>query len=147
MATALLSPVLLSAADKERPNLVFVFADQMRADVLGYAGDTKAITPNIDNFAHDAMNFSSALSVSPVSAPYRSSLFTGKYISSTGMVINEINMNPNHRTLANVLNDNGYNCGYILGRCTSMTPIRARSKKDRRGWDSTTIGLDIHSTI
>ena len=113
MATALLSPVLLSAADKERPNLVFVFADQMRADVLGYAGDTKAITPNIDNFAHDAMNFSSALSVSPVSAPYRSSLFTGKYISSTGMVINEINMNPNHRTLANVLNDNGYNCGYI----------------------------------
>lgn len=113
MATALLSPVLLSAADKERPNLVFVFADQMRADVLGYAGDTKAITPNIDNFAHDAMNFSSALSVSPVSAPYRSSLFTGKYISSTGMVINEINMNLNHRTLANVLNDNGYNCGYI----------------------------------
>lgn len=113
MATVLLSPVLLSAADKERPNLVFVFADQMRADVLGYAGDTKAITPNIDNFAHDAMNFSSALSVSPVSAPYRSSLFTGKYISSTGMVINEINMNLNHRTLANVLNDNGYNCGYI----------------------------------
>ena len=136
MATALLSPVLLSAADKERPNLVFVFADQMRADVLGYAGDTKAITPNIDNFAHDAMNFSSALSVSPVSAPYRSSLFTGKYISSTGMVINEINMNPNHRTLANVLNDNGYNCGYIGKMHLNDTHTRPIKKgPERMGFD------------
>lgn len=112
-ATAALTVLPIISSAKERPNLVFVFADQLRADVLGYAGDKKAITPRIDSFARNSMNFSNAVSVSPVSAPFRSCLFTGKYISSTGMVINEVNMNLNHRTIAHVLNDNGYNCGYI----------------------------------
>ncbi len=109
----LLSGITLSAQEQSRPNLIYVFADQLRADVLGYAGDAKAITPNIDGFARQAVNFENAVSVTPVSAPYRSCLFTGKYTSSTGMVINEINMNPNHRTIAHVLNDAGYNLGYI----------------------------------
>lgn len=110
---ATFSPFIRNIVAQERPNLVFVFADQLRADVLGYAGDKKAKTPRIDEFANSSFNFNNAVSVSPVSAPMRSSLLTGKYISSTGMVINEVNMNLNHRTIAHVLNDNGYNCGYI----------------------------------
>ncbi|TKG93482.1 DUF229 domain-containing protein [Puteibacter caeruleilacunae] len=96
-----------------KPNLVFVFADQLRADVLGYAGDKKAKTPNLDQFSKEAVRCSNAVAVSPVCAPFRSSLFTGKYISSTGMVINELNMNLNHRTIAHVMNDAGYRCGYV----------------------------------
>jgi len=98
---------------RTKPNLVFIFADQLRADVLGYAGDTKAITPNIDRFANQSINFTNAVSVMPVCAAYRASLFTGKYPSSHGMVINELNMNPNHRTIAHVLTDADYNLGYI----------------------------------
>lgn len=113
IAAAISIPMAASAENGQKFNLVFVFADQLRADVLGYSGDEKAITPNLDKFSKTSMNFNCAFSVSPVSAPYRSSLFTGKYISSTGMVINEINMNPNHRTIAGILNENGYNCGYI----------------------------------
>jgi len=105
--------ISVSGQTRNRPNLVFLFADQLRSDVLGYAGDSKAITPNIDNFAREAMSFSNAVSVSPVCAPYRSSLLTGKYISTTGMVINEVNMNPNHNTIAHVLTEAGYNCGYV----------------------------------
>ena len=81
------------------PNIIFVFADQLRADVLGYAGDRKAITPNLDRFAAQSVDLNNAVSVTPVCAAYRASLLTGKYTSSTGMVINEINMNPNHRTI------------------------------------------------
>lgn len=114
LTTALLaSNLALHAQDDKKPNLIYVFADQLRADVLGYVGDEKAITPNIDNFSKTAVDFTNAISVCPVSAPHRSSLFTGKYISSTGMVINEINMNPNHRTIAHVLGDAGYNLGYV----------------------------------
>ena len=54
-----------------------------------------------------------SVTVSPVSAAYRASLITGKYTSSTGMVINELNLNPNHRTLAHVLTDAGYQTGYV----------------------------------
>lgn len=109
----LFSGITLTAQEQVRPNLIYVFADQLRADVMRYAGDTKAITPNIDKFAGQSLNFENAVSVTPVSAPHRSCLFTGKYTSSTGMVINEINMNPNHRTIAHILTDAGYDLGYI----------------------------------
>lgn len=109
----ILSSFSLLGQTQKKPNLVFVFADQLRNDVLGYNGDPIAITPNIDKFAEEAVNFTNAVSVSPVCAPFRSSLLTGKYVSSTGMVINEVNMNTNHKTIAHVLNDAGYNCGYV----------------------------------
>ena len=43
----------------------------------------------------------------------RASLFTGKYTSSTGMVINELRLNPNHRAIGHLLNENGYQTAYI----------------------------------
>ena len=102
-----------AGAQQQRPNIIYMMADQLRADVLGYAGDGLAVTPNIDRFARQSLDFTNAVSVSPVSAAYRASLITGKYTSSTGMVINELNLNPNHRTLAHVLTDAGYQTGYV----------------------------------
>lgn len=107
------SPSWALEAHAKRANILYIFADQLRADVLGYAGDRKAITPNLDRFASESMNFLNAVSVAPVCVPHRASLITGKYPSSTGMVINELNMNPNHRTIAHVLGESGYNLGYI----------------------------------
>jgi len=97
----------------QHPNLVFVFADQLRYDWLGYAGDMKAHTPNLDRMAAEAMNFTNTVVVTPVCAPMRASLITGKYTSSTGMVINELRINPNQRSIAHVLNDHQYQTGYI----------------------------------
>jgi arylsulfatase A-like enzyme len=113
-ASLLLANGVNAEAQKEqKPNIVFVFADQLRHDRLGYAGDTRAYTPNIDRLAAQSMNFRNAVAVSPVSAPMRASLFTGKYSSSTGMVINELRINPDHRTIAHVLGENHYSTAYI----------------------------------
>ena len=49
------------------------------------------------------MVFRNAVSGHPVCAAYRASLFTGKYTTSTGMVINELRLNTNHVFLAQVL--------------------------------------------
>jgi arylsulfatase A-like enzyme len=95
------------------PNLVYVFADQLRLQSCGYAGDGVARTPNIDALAEQGANFCQAVSGHPVCAPYRASLFTGKYSSSTGMAINELRMNPAHRCLAHVLTEGGYDTAYI----------------------------------
>ena len=137
--------VTLSAQDTTRPNLIYVFADQLRADVLGYTGDSKAITPNIDHFSKQSVDFTNAISVTPVSAPYRSCLFTGKYTSSTGMVINEINMNPNHRTIAHVLGDAGYELGYI-GKMHLNDQHKRSYKKgpERMGFDGYWAGYSFH---
>jgi arylsulfatase A-like enzyme len=130
---------------QEKPNLVFVFADQLRHDVLGYAGDSKAITPNIDKFSEQAVNFTNAVSVSPVCAPFRSSLLTGKYVSSTGMVVNEINMNLNHKTIANVLNDAGYNCAYVGKMHLNDQHKRSYAKgPERFGFDHYWAGYSFH---
>jgi arylsulfatase A-like enzyme len=96
-----------------KTNLIYIFADQLRLQSLGYAGDNNAITPNIDALCNESVNLCQAVSGHPVCAPYRASLFTGKYTTSTGMVINEIRMNPNHKTFAHVLNENGYETAYI----------------------------------
>jgi arylsulfatase A-like enzyme len=96
-----------------RPNLVFVLVDQLRFDRLGYAGDKIAITPNIDKLAQEGFNFSNAVTATPVCAAMRASLFTGKYSSSTGMVINEMRINPNQECIAHILTDSDYQTGYI----------------------------------
>lgn len=95
------------------PNIIFLLADQLRYQSCGYAGDSQAHTPNIDRLAGAGGNFRQAVSQMPVCAAYRASLFTGKYTTGTGMVINELRMNPNQRCLGHVLTEAGYRTGYI----------------------------------
>ncbi len=97
----------------KKPNLVYVFADQLRYGSCGYAGDEYARTPNMDRLASEGCNLHQAVSSTPVCAPYRASLMTGKYQSSTGMVINEIRLSPEHKCFGHVLTEGGYNTGYI----------------------------------
>ncbi|MHC5054408.1 MAG: sulfatase family protein [Planctomycetota bacterium] len=100
---------------EKKPNIVFVLADQLRYQSCGYAGDERARTPNIDKLAGEGVSFSNAVTSMPVCNAYRASLFTGKYVTSTGRVINELRMNPEHhpRCLAHCLGDAGYELGYI----------------------------------
>ncbi|MFX0098416.1 MAG: sulfatase [Candidatus Hodarchaeota archaeon] len=98
---------------EQQPNVIFVFADQLRLQSVGYAGDSKARTPNIDKFAKESLDFRQAVVSHPVCSAMRASLFTGKYTSSTGMVINELRMNPNHECVAHVLTREGYSTAYI----------------------------------
>lgn len=104
-----------SPADKpaRRPNIVYVFADMLGYKHCGYAGDSLARTPNLDRLAGQSVNFRQAVSSMPVCSAYRASLFTGKYTTSTGMVINELRMNPDHTCLGHVLTRAGYETGYI----------------------------------
>ncbi|MEZ4726652.1 MAG: sulfatase [Caldilineaceae bacterium] len=80
----------------------------------GFAGDAQAQTPNMDRLAAESVSFINATSSHPMCAPYQRLLFTGKYSSSTGMVINELRLNPAHHTgLGQVLTDGGYATYYI----------------------------------
>ncbi|HOX55333.1 MAG TPA: sulfatase [Candidatus Paceibacterota bacterium] len=100
-------------ARQPRPNLVFLFADQLRYQSCGFAGDTQARTPNLDSLARQGVVFRNAISGHPVCAAYRASLLTGKYTTSTGMVINELRMSTNHTFFAQVLTRHGYDTAYI----------------------------------
>jgi arylsulfatase A-like enzyme len=75
---------------RPKSNLLFVFADQLRACSLGYAGEEAVRTPNIDAFAETGTVYSNGVSMLPVCGPYRGSLITGRTPTSTGLVINDI---------------------------------------------------------
>src|SRR3569833_1117401 len=108
-----------------RPNLIYIFADQLRYQSLGYAGDPKAITPSIDRFAQSSVNFTNAIANAPVCTAYRAALMTGKYTTSNGMVFNELRINPNPRCFGHVLTD-----AHLLHRL--MAPLRQRTRPSRR---------------
>jgi len=95
------------------PNVLFVFADQLGHSRCGYGGDEKARTPNIDKLAAQGVDFHNAVSNMPVCSAFRASLFSGKYTTSTGMVINELRMRTDHECFGHVLTRSGYETAYI----------------------------------
>ncbi len=97
----------------ERPNLVFVLADQLRRQSVGYAGDPWARTPNIDALARESTSYDQAVATAPVCAGMRASMLTGVHPTTNGMVINELRLNPGQRCLGHVLRDGGYDTAYL----------------------------------
>jgi len=98
-----------------RPNIVFVFADQWRAQAFGYAGDPNVKTPYIDRFAAESVNFYNAVSGCPVCTPYRASLMTGVYPHRHKLMVNDQCLYERYGGpfLAECLRDGGYNTAYI----------------------------------
>lgn len=97
----------------KKPNILYIFADQWRAQSIGYEDDPNAVTPHIDSLAGESINFTNAVSGCPVCSPYRASLMTGRYPLSTGIFINDVPLAPDSITIGKVLRDAGYDTGYI----------------------------------
>ncbi len=67
------------------PNLVFIVADDLAWNQVGYHGTDFYETPNIDAIARQGMHFSNAYSANPVCSPTRASLMTGKNPARLGI--------------------------------------------------------------
>ena len=65
--------------DVRNPNIIFILADDLGYGDLGCYDQTKIETPNIDRLAASGMLFTQHYSGSPVSAPSRCVLLTGKH--------------------------------------------------------------------
>lgn len=62
---------------QDRPNILFIMADQMRADALGCAGNKLAKTPNLDKLAKNGVRFTNTFSSTPICTPARAAILTG----------------------------------------------------------------------
>ena len=119
----LFTPGLLSCSknNKNIPNLLFVFPDQLRGSALGFVGKEPAITPNIDRFARESLVLTNAVSNYPISSPFRAMLLTGKYPLSNRVVDNcwsvsskyNVELRETDTTWSDVLKSRGYSLGYI----------------------------------
>ena len=61
------------------PNIVYIMADDLGYAELGCYGQQKIPTPNIDRLASEGMRFTRFYAPSPVCAPTRASVLTGKH--------------------------------------------------------------------
>ncbi len=98
---------------KKKPNLVFVAADALPYCRLGFGGDPLAKTPSLDRLSRTGLNMTNACVSHPLGCPFRASLFTGKHTMDTGMAINALRLNPEHRFFAQILTGHGYSSEFI----------------------------------
>ena len=104
--------VVSDTTRRKQPNLVFVFADQLRTQSMGYAGGP-ARTPYLDRFKHNSVDFSNAVSTTPVCSPFRACMLTGKYPHVNSVIANQIRLPDEERTFGEILSEAGYNTGYV----------------------------------
>src|SRR5829696_5640320 len=76
---ALLGDSSALAADAARPNIVLIVADDLGYGELGCYGQKKIRTPRLDQMAKEGLRFTQFYSGSPVCAPSRCVLMTGKH--------------------------------------------------------------------
>jgi arylsulfatase A-like enzyme len=96
-----------------KPNILFIIADQWRAQAFGFAGDPNVKTPHFDAFERKAVNFTQAISGMPVCTPARASLLTGRRPLTHGLFINDVPLRAEEVTIAEVLREQGYATGCI----------------------------------
>lgn len=96
-----------------KPNVVYVFADQWRAEAAGYAGNRDVRTPHLDRLAAESINFEKAVSCCPVCSPYRAGLLTGQYPLTHGVFLNDVPLRVSRSSLAQVYRRAGYRTAYI----------------------------------
>lgn len=97
----------------DRPNILIIYPDELRADAMGCAGNPCIKTPFFDRLAMEGVRFENAFTSFPLCTPFRASLFTGKYTHATGVYANHYPIPLGQQFLAEILREQGYRTGYI----------------------------------
>ncbi|MFS4416410.1 arylsulfatase [Maribacter sp. 2307ULW6-5] len=104
--------------EQRLPNVIYILADDLGYGDLGFTGQEKFETPNIDRLARQGMFFAQHYSGATVCAPSRSALMTGQHSGHTAIRGNK-EIRPEGqwpildsvRTLAELFKERGYATG------------------------------------
>jgi arylsulfatase A-like enzyme len=119
-------------SNSSKPNIVFIFTDDLGYGDVGCFGATDIKTPHIDRIAEEGIKFTSFLSASPVCSPSRAGLLTGRMPQRMG--INAVffpesftGMDPEEITFAEILKEKGYRTAAVgkwhLGHLERFLPL------------------------
>lgn len=103
-----------SAVDADSlPNIVFIMSDELAYYELSHMGNQRIHTPNIDRMAAEGIRFTQALAGSPVCAPLRCNLMTGKHSGHASVRANDggTPLRADEPTIASMLKEVGYATG------------------------------------
>jgi arylsulfatase A-like enzyme len=95
----------------KKPNLLFIFTDQQRADTMACYGNDDIQTPNLNALADQSFVFENAYVSQPVCTPSRTTIMTGLYPHTSGCTSNNIPLSRNAKTIAEMVSGD-YRTGY-----------------------------------
>jgi arylsulfatase A-like enzyme len=110
-----LFPVSAQPAKKpatQRPNILFIMADDHAAHALSCYGSKINQTPNLDRIAKDGMRFLNCFAVNSICSPSRACILTGKYSHINGVTVFN-RFDGSQPTVAKMLQAGGYHTGMI----------------------------------
>ena len=120
MAGACMAMAAVPAVAQEKPNIIFIYADDMGYSDLQCYGSQVNDTPNFDRMASEGMRFTDFYAGANVSTPSRACLMTGRYPTRMGIYHvffpeSFTGMDPNEITMAEMLKEEGYSTA-IFGK-------------------------------
>ncbi len=98
---------------QDRPNIIYVFADQWRVQDTGYAGNRQVRTPHLDSLAAQSINFTHAVAGIPVCCPARACLLTGQHALTHGVFVNDVHLADDAVSMAKLYKAAGYDTAYV----------------------------------
>jgi arylsulfatase A-like enzyme len=117
---AIALPALLAgpvhAADRNKPNILYITSDQQRADELSSVPNRLVRTPNLDRMAREGAVFPNAFCQFPVCLPSRTSMLTGRYAHAHRVGSNSAKLPADEVLLPDMLRAQGYSamaCGVV----------------------------------
>ncbi|MBD3240625.1 MAG: sulfatase-like hydrolase/transferase [Chitinivibrionales bacterium] len=96
----------------DKRNVIWVFGDQHRAQMLGCNGDPNVHTPNIDRISSEGVNCENAVAGFPLCCPFRGSLLTSRYPHDC-VPGHQYRMPPQLPTIAHAFKDHGFDTSYF----------------------------------
>jgi arylsulfatase A-like enzyme len=125
-------PARAASASSPRPDILLITVDTLRADALGYTGNARAATANIDRLAGEGRAFLGAHAHNVMTLPSHANILTGRYPYEHGVRDNDgFRLDPKMPTLATLLRSAGYSTAAMIG----AFPLDARFGLDR-GFDT-----------
>jgi arylsulfatase A-like enzyme len=113
--TTLAAPAILRAARRpgDKPNLLFLWTDQQRADTLAAYGNKTFRVPVMNRLAAESVVFERPYVTQPVCTPSRSSVMSGLWPHQNGCLNNNIAMKPETKVVPELLADASYRTAYM----------------------------------
>jgi arylsulfatase A-like enzyme len=126
-------------------NVLFIIADQFRADCLGHLGNDTIRTPNLDRLAREGVSFTNAFNQAAPCGPSRMCIYTSRYMCSTRAVNNFTPLRDAHECLPQHLRDAGWDPGLIGYNDYTPDPAILPDGDERRhrlGYDNCLPGFE-----
>ena len=98
---------------KEKPNLLFIWTDEQRADTMSAYGNHKIHAPSLNKLASESIVFQNAYVSQPVCTPSRSTVMTGLWPHMNTCRENNIPLPAETPCFTEILNDPEYRTGYF----------------------------------